>query len=98
MRRTQLCLMRNLCAYDKSIVSGMVKVRPGETKVGQAVHFLPSNEEADETSAEFSLRLENVVSQGARYAVIGVSEDIGPRANMGRGAHNTLTRHTDTHQ
>jgi formiminoglutamase len=60
-------------------------VRPGELKVGQALHFLPNENENAESVTDFANRLEIVVSKGARYAIIGIPEDIGPRANMGRG-------------
>jgi formiminoglutamase len=90
MKRTQIRMMRNLCAYDRNIVSSIVKVRPGETKVGQALQYLPNYESVEETSNSFSLRLDEVVSGGARYAIIGVPEDIGPRANMGRGKSKML--------
>jgi formiminoglutamase len=85
MQRTQLRMMKHLCAYDSSSVSSFVKTRPGETKVGQGLVFLPTQQANDITSTGISQQLAEAVGEGARYAIIGVPEDIGPRANKGRG-------------
>ena len=91
MRRTQIHMMKNLCAYDRSVVSSILKVRPGETKVGEALHFLSKPDNTVDSNVDFSRRLEEVVGKGARYAVIGIPEDVGPRANLGRGTvHNIV--------
>lgn len=53
-------------------------LRSNETKIGQAVQILPEG--------EFTLAaLRQLASNGVRYAVLGIPEDIGPRANLGRG-------------
>jgi formiminoglutamase len=49
-------------------------VREGETKLGQTVHYLDDPE-----------KLKNAVSQGQRYGLIGIPEQIGPMANHGKG-------------
>jgi formiminoglutamase len=49
-------------------------VREGETKLGQKVHYL------DDTTT-----LSDAVSQGKRYGLIGIPEQIGPMANHGKG-------------
>ena len=84
MRRNSFRMMRNLCQYDSTVVSNFLKVRPGETKVGQALQLLPPSGN-DDTVTEFLLHLQKVVMNGARFAIIGIPEDIGPRANLGRG-------------
>lgn len=56
---------------------GLVRVRDGETKVGQALNCLP----ASATPATLS----ELYQQGCRVALVGVPESIGPRGNLGRG-------------
>lgn len=92
MRRASHRIMKNLCVYDTSTIAHMVKVRPGETKVGQSLKLLPTNSEYDNNGAQFSVDLERIVKEGARYAILGIPEDIGPRANLGRGgAHEAFS-------
>ena len=50
------------------------KTRPGETRMGEAIGLLSS-----------TLTLQNAHQNGFRYAVVGIPEDIGPRANLGKG-------------
>lgn len=50
--------------------------RPGETRVGEGLPVLGS----DPTPA----RLEQARLDGARFALLGIPEDLGPRANLGR--------------
>ena len=52
--------------------------RNGETKLGQEVQRL-------NTQLPYGLALEESKISGARFAIIGISEDIGPRGNLGRG-------------
>lgn len=54
-------------------------IREGETKVGQKIQLLSSTD-----TSQFESALAASVNAGARYALIGVPEDIGPRANLGR--------------
>ncbi|MDR3612673.1 MAG: formimidoylglutamase [Candidatus Obscuribacterales bacterium] len=55
-------------------------VRRGETKLGEEIKLLNNAEPGKLPQA-----LADSVASGARYALIGVPEDIGPRANLGRG-------------
>lgn len=62
-------------------------VRFGETKMGQEIKLLST---AD--TAKFEQSLADSMKAGARYAIIGVAEDIGARANLGRpGADRAWT-------
>lgn len=59
-------------------LSPLQQRRDGETRLGESLQFLnPLLPLAD--------ALENAVAQGCKYAIIGVPEDIGPRANLGNG-------------
>lgn len=53
--------------------------REGETKVGQQIQLLSSVD-----PGRFQDSLSESFKSGARYAIIGIPEDIGPRANYGR--------------
>jgi len=55
-----------------------VKAREGETKIGQAIRCLGPYE-------DYVMKLEEHRENGARVALVGVPESIGPRGNHGRG-------------
>lgn len=59
--------------------------RQGESRLGQTMQVLP------ETTDPKSYReaLDTAYQQGARIAILGVPESIGPRANLGRGGAET---------
>lgn len=50
--------------------------RAGETKIGQAIKCLESSFSGS--------GLQQAYSQGCRWAILGISEDLGVRANLGR--------------
>ncbi|HAT41731.1 MAG TPA: arginase [Rheinheimera sp.] len=59
-------------------LSPLQQLREGETRLGESLQFLnPLLPLAD--------ALENAVAQGCKYAIVGIPEDIGPRANLGNG-------------
>ena len=71
-----------LTMFNKADIASLVNRRDGETKLGEQFLFL------DTTSInqnDISVALKHAVAQGAKFAIIGISEDIGPRANLGRG-------------
>jgi formiminoglutamase len=70
----------NLVVYGPDDVSRIVASREGETKIGQELRLLASTQ-----LTEFEANLHLAALDGAHYAVLGVPEDIGPRANFGRG-------------
>lgn len=70
--------MPELIPFTHTDIASLVSVRNGETKLGQCVH-LANHEHPLETI------LVTARAHGASFAIIGVSEDIGPRANLGRG-------------
>lgn len=57
--------------------SQWVKQRPHETKVGQAIHCLPSG-------TSYQHELHRAWADGQRVAIVGVPESIGVKANLGR--------------
>ena len=59
-------------------IEGLLSPRAGETKIGQQVLLL-------DDSLSFSNALLKAKANGARFVLLGVGEDIGPRANLGRG-------------
>lgn len=63
-------------------------VREGEVRIGQTIHTLGEEEHSDIES--FLIELKSVKdSFNPKYAIIGIEEDIGPRANYGKsGAVN----------
>ena len=64
-------------------IEKITSARAGETKAGQAAKTLQSSAPEDLPKS-----LKAAVEAGARYAVILIPEDIGPRANLGRaGSH-----------
>jgi formiminoglutamase len=69
----------NLVVYGPDDVERMVRSREGETKIGQELRLLASTQ-----LTEFEANLHLAALDGAHYAILGVPEDIGPRANFGR--------------
>jgi len=68
----------HISIYGKPELAG-TSVRAGERKLGQDVQLLFTKE-----TSRFSKALAEATRSGARYALLGVPEDIGPRANLGR--------------
>lgn len=66
-------------------LSSLVAARSGEMKLGQSMAVL--TESGSGTTIERAAlrkRLEDLAAGGCRYALLGIPEDIGPRANFGR--------------
>lgn len=64
--------------FSKEEANQYISVREGETKLGESITYPHGS--LHETLAKFN----------GKYVIIGVPEDIGPRANMGKiGARNT---------
>ncbi|RUO63711.1 formimidoylglutamase [Pseudidiomarina insulisalsae] len=59
--------------------------RPGEVRLGQTLHALP---ECDSFDA-YRHALQKAREHGAKIALLGVPESIGPRGNLGRGGAET---------
>ncbi|PKG78840.1 arginase [Shewanella sp. Actino-trap-3] len=65
-------------AFTQQHCDTLLSLRPNETKIGQQVYL---------ASAELSLGQNalDAKSSGAQFAIIAIAEDVGPRANLGRG-------------
>lgn len=71
--------MQHFRIFSKSDILSLTKVRRYETKLGERIGFISdASAWADELS----------VSR-ARYVIIGIPEDIGVKANMGKGGADT---------
>lgn len=64
--------------FSKQDIIQRLNLREGETKLGENIQVL-----AGQLSLIESLK--QVKGLGARFALLGINEDIGPRANCGRG-------------
>ncbi|KAJ9464986.1 Formimidoylglutamase [Diplonema papillatum] len=69
-----------LTAADRAYAQRYVTEREGEVRIGQAVRLL-----AEGGADRWVEKLAGCKEQGAKYALLGVPEDVGPRANLGRG-------------
>lgn len=62
---------------NRGYLNQYISPRAGETKVGQQLLTIDSN---DIESSLIALQ-----KNGAKFVIVGIPEDIGPRANLGRG-------------
>ncbi|POY39091.1 arginase [Solitalea longa] len=68
--------------YSDEYILGLTSVRDQETKIGERVLTIDS----------LNTMFEELVNSPARFVLLGLPEDIGVRANMGRnGAHSAWT-------
>jgi formiminoglutamase len=70
--------MTQLIHFTPDDLTRLLSPRAGETKIGQRVQLL-------DAQLARPAALAQARQAGARFAIIGVGEDIGPRANLGRG-------------
>ncbi|WP_394201608.1 formimidoylglutamase [Shewanella waksmanii] len=68
--------------FTDTEITTLLSPRAGEQKLGQTLQaFADPISTADQYVAE----LQQAKNQGVRFVIIGIGEDIGPRANLGRG-------------
>lgn len=72
--------MNWLSIYSFNDVVEKVSSREGEVKVAQSINFLSPRSDTHVDYDTFKVCFE----KGIRYVLVGISEDIGPRANCGR--------------
>ncbi|MCE3259426.1 MAG: arginase family hydrolase, arginase/agmainase/formiminoglutamate hydrolase [Bacteroidetes bacterium] len=72
--------MKALKTYSEEFIRGLTRKRSGEEKIGEKVQFISGNWEAD------------LKKSSAKFVILGIAEDIGVRANYGRGGANTAYR------
>ncbi|GIU45156.1 formimidoylglutamase HutG [Shewanella colwelliana] len=70
--------MQTLIPFTAEICSAFVAKREGETKIGQTLHCYDGQ-------TPLTKALSQAKDKGVKFAIIGIGEDIGPRANLGRG-------------
>ncbi|MGZ9899580.1 formimidoylglutamase [Shewanella gaetbuli] len=70
---------------QKAELKNLLHCRQGETKIGEKVSLLPANTTDSESLCS---ALKQAALRGAKFAIVGISEDVGPRANLGRGGAN----------
>lgn len=65
-------------AFTQQHCDSLLTLRPNEIKLGQQVYL---------ASTQWSLaqNAQQAKSAGAQFAIIAITEDVGPRANLGRG-------------
>ena len=79
--------MNHLCTCDASFLRSYVKVRAGEKKIGESIPILtayPPPTPQEDKKASFKNALISARDRGVRCVILGIPEDIGPRANHGR--------------
>ena len=72
--------MNPLIIADKNYLAPFLNIRDGEVKMGQKISLL-----ATTYPDELSANLNKLKQNGVRFVLLGIPEDIGPRANLGKG-------------
>ena len=70
--------MNQLISYQAAALAAFQQLRSGETRLGETL-FWP------ESDSDFSTALHQAKAAGVRFVILGIPEDIGPRANLGNG-------------
>ncbi|TMP05658.1 arginase [Pseudoalteromonas sp. S3178] len=71
----------HLKVYDESAVRALCSTRANEKKAWQAMALL-------DTQVNLQQALTDAAQFGIRYVLLGICEDIGPKANLGNGGAN----------
>ena len=74
--------MNHLTLADTQYLAAYFTPRDGETKIAQHLQFVNG------ADTDLLLALQRIKENGVRFILLGVPEDIGPRANLGRGGSN----------
>jgi formiminoglutamase len=69
--------MDDLKQYSKDTINSLIRKRQNEVKIGESVDYCKTNFKNDVQKSE------------SKFVLIGIPEDIGVRANYGRGGANT---------
>lgn len=70
--------MNNLTVYTEQSISDLCQSRTGEQRVWQSISFINQQQSTADALADAS-------AFGIKYVLVGIPEDIGPRANLGNG-------------
>lgn len=77
-RRSRLILNNWLNVFQPADIAPYQQRRDGETRLGECIRFV-------DAAAPWPQALLQAKSSGCRYVLLGIPEDIGPRANLGNG-------------
>jgi len=70
--------MHQMTSYQAASLAAFQQLRSGETRLGETL-FWPAAE------SDFAVALQQAKAAGVRFVILGIPEDIGPRANFGNG-------------
>jgi formiminoglutamase len=77
--------MNHFKAYQAASLAAFQQQRQGETRLGENL-FWPTD------TIDFTQSLQQACAAGVQFVILGIPEDIGPRANLGNGgAHLGFT-------
>jgi formiminoglutamase len=71
-----------LTVYNAEHIAKYCSAREGERRIWQALSFIPNQ---CNNTEELTQALKDAADFGKQYVLIGLPEDIGPRANLGNG-------------
>ena len=71
-------MMNNLTIYTEQSISNLCQSRAGEQRVWQSISFINQQQSLFDALTDAS-------AYGIKYVLLGIPEDIGPRANLGNG-------------
>lgn len=71
-------MMNNLTIYTEQSISNLCQSRAGEQRVWQSISFINQQQSIFDALTDAS-------AYGIKYVLLGIPEDIGPRANLGNG-------------
>lgn len=76
-----------LVPFSKVALQSLTSIRPGEVKVGETLRLLSGEHGGDGgcDTTQLQMDLQAAKQSSCRFAILGVPEDVGPRANLGRG-------------
>lgn len=79
-----------LVPLSRTSLQSFTSCRPGEVKIGETMRLLSGEKlEGGCDITQFKNDLQKAKRNGSRFAVLGIPEDVGPRANLGRGGANS---------
>lgn len=71
-------MIHHFKAFQAASMAAFQQLRNGETRLGECL-FWPT------ASADFQVSLAQAYAAGVKFVILGIPEDIGPRANLGNG-------------
>ena len=72
-----------LVQYQAATLAAFQQQRAGETRLGETLYWPATN--AGAVPVDFPQQLQQAKANGVQFVILGICEDIGPRANFGNG-------------